>query len=68
MVWKLNKSLYGLAQSPRNFFLHTKSQLTQKLGFTASDADPCLFISTDVICLIYVDDALLFYKDSAAVD
>lgn len=68
MVWKLKKSLYGLAQSPRNFFLHTKNQLTQKLGFTQSEADPCLFISDDVICLIYVDDALLFYKDSAAVD
>ena len=68
MVWKLNKSLYGLAQSPRNFFLHTKAQLTEKLGFTQSVADPCLFISRDVICLIYVDDALLFYKDKAAVD
>jgi hypothetical protein len=67
MVWRLNKSLYGLAQSPRNFFLHTKGQLIDKLGFTQSDADPCLFISRDVICLIYVDDALLFYKDANAV-
>ena len=66
-VWRLSKSLYGLAQSPRNFFLHTKAQLTQKLGFIQSVADPCLFISKDVICLIYVDDALLFYKDSQAV-
>jgi hypothetical protein len=68
MVWKLNRSLYGLAQSPRNFFIHTKTQLTQKLGFTQSVADPCLFISRDVICLIYVDDALLFYKNKSAVD
>ena len=67
MVWKLRKSLYGLSQSPRNFFLYTKGKL-EKLGFTQSDADPCLFISRDVICLIYVDDALLFYKDAAAVD
>ena len=67
-VWKLKKSLYGLAQSPRNFFLHTKSQLEDKLGFVQSDADPCLFISADVICLIYVDDALLFYKNKSAVD
>jgi len=66
-VWKLQRSLYGLAQSPRNFFLHTKAQL-QKLGFTQSIADPCLFISRDVICLIYVDDALLFYKNPEAVD
>ena len=66
-VWKLKKSLYGLAQSPRNFFLHTKKQLIS-LGFTPSTADPCLFVSRDVICLIYVDDALLFYKNAEAVD
>ena len=66
-VWKLKKSLYGLAQSPRNLFLHTKNQLINKLGFSATDADPCLFISNEVICLIYVDDALLFYKDAASI-
>lgn len=66
-VWRLKKSLYGLAQSPRNFFLHTKNQLENQLGFTQSEADPCLFIASDVICLIYVDDALLFYKDATAV-
>jgi hypothetical protein len=67
-VWKLKKSLYGLAQSPRNFFLHTRNQLVDKLGFTQSDADPCLFISANVLCLIYVDDALLFYKNKSAVE
>ena len=67
-VWRLKKSLYGLAQSPRNFFLHTKKQLTMKFGFVQSEADPCLFISRDIICLIYVDDALLFYKDKVAMD
>jgi hypothetical protein len=64
MVWKLKKSLCRLAQSPQNYFLHTKAQLTEKLGFTQSDADPCLFISRDVICLIYVDDALLFINST----
>jgi hypothetical protein len=66
-VWKLRKSIYGLKQSPRNYFLHMKQKL-EKLGFTQSNADPCLFISTTVICLIYVDDALLVYKDQSAVD
>jgi hypothetical protein len=66
-VWKLRKSIYGLKQSPRNYFLHMKQKL-EKLGFTQSNADPCLFISTTVICLIYVDDALLVYKDQTAVD
>ena len=66
-VWRLKKSLYGLKNSPRNFFLHTKGKL-ESFGFAQSDADPCLFISKDVICLIYVDDALFFYKDAAAID
>ena len=26
-IWKLNKSLYGLCQSPRNCFLYTKVKL-----------------------------------------
>jgi hypothetical protein len=65
-VWKLNKSLYGLAQSPRNYFLYTKEKLL-KMGFYQSESDPCLFISNDIICLIYVDDALLFYKNKLAM-
>jgi hypothetical protein len=66
-VWKLHKSIYGLKQSPRNYFLHMKQKL-QQLGFTQSNADPCLFISTTVICLLYVDDALLVYRDQSAVE
>jgi hypothetical protein len=65
-VWKLRKSLYGLAQSPRNYFLYTKDKLLS-MGFVQSEADPCLFISADIICLIYVDDALLFYKDKQSI-
>ena len=66
-VWKLRKSIYGLKQSPRNYFLHLKQKL-ETLGFTQSNADLCLFISTTVICLVYVDDVLLVYKDQSAVD
>jgi hypothetical protein len=65
-VWRLNKSLYGLAQSPRNYFLYTKEKLL-KMGFYQSESDPCLFISNDIICLIYVDDALLFYKNKLSM-
>ena len=66
-VWKLKRSIYGLKDSPRNYFLHTKKQL-EHLGFTQSASDPCLFISDTVICLIYVDDALLVYENERAVD
>jgi hypothetical protein len=61
-VLKLKKSLYGLKQSPRNFFLHLKAKL-EKVGFTQSENDPCLFMNDKVICTIYVDDTLFYYPN-----
>ena len=61
------KSIYGLKQSPCNYFLHMKGKL-EKLGFAQSIANPCLFISPTAICRIYVNDALLDYHDQHAVD
>jgi hypothetical protein len=66
-VLKLNKSLYGLKQSPRNHFKNLSSKLTT-LGFKPCDADPCLFVSEKCICLVYVDDTLLFAQHSADID
>ena len=62
-VAKLNKSLYGLKQSARNWYLHFKSVLEQ-LGFNTSQVDPCLFTNGDQIILIYVDDVLLNLGDN----
>jgi hypothetical protein len=59
-VLKLKKSLYGLKQSPENFFLHLKAKL-EKVGFTKSENDPCLFMNDKVRCIVYVDD-ILFYS------
>jgi Reverse transcriptase (RNA-dependent DNA polymerase) len=59
-VQKLKKSLYGLKQAPRNFFLHLKAQL-EAIGFKSQeDLDSCLFMSKNVICLVYVDDTLFY--------
>ena len=66
-VLKLKKSLYGLKQSPRNFFLHLKGKL-EATGFHQSDADACLFISDRVICLVYVDDTLFFSPRQSFID
>ena len=68
MVLKLKKSLYGLKQSPRNFFQHLKSKL-ERVGFEQQvDVDSCLFISDKVICLVYVDDTLLYARDQKDID
>ena len=67
-VYKLKKSLYGLCQSPRNFFRFLKSKL-EAVGFSqASEIDPCLFISDKVICLVYVDDTLLYARNQEDID
>jgi Reverse transcriptase (RNA-dependent DNA polymerase) len=60
-VLKLKQSLYGgLKQSPRNFFQFLKGKL-KGVGFQqCQDIDPCLFILDKVVCLIYVDDTLLY--------
>ena len=60
-VWKLKRAIYGLKNSPRAYFLHVKSKF-EELGFQQFEADPCLFISPTVICLVYVDDALFIYR------
>ena len=67
MVYKLNKSLYGLRQSPRNFFSHLSKQL-ESVGMKSSEADPCLFIGDKCICLTYVDDILIFAKSQDVID
>ena len=66
-VYKLNKSLYGLRQSPRNFHAHLSSQL-QAVGLQPSPTDQCLFIDKDCICLTYVDDCLFFAKDTKTIE
>jgi Reverse transcriptase (RNA-dependent DNA polymerase) len=67
-VLKLNRSLHGLCQSPRNFFQHLKSKL-EAIGFESEEnIDPCLFFSDKVIVLVDVDDTLLFSPDDAYID
>jgi hypothetical protein len=65
-VLKLNRGLYGLRQSPRNFFLYLKENL-ESVGFNQSKHDPCLFISDTVICVVYVDDCLFFACNEEAI-
>jgi hypothetical protein len=64
---KLEKSLYGIKQAARAWFHHLEPGLL-KLGFKASEVDPCLFYRSDCIVALYVDDCLIFSPDQAVLD
>ena len=67
---KLHKSLYGLKQAPRAWFERFTSHLLT-IGFTASTADPSLFVfrqgSTILYLLLYIDDIILTGNSTAAI-
>jgi hypothetical protein len=61
MVCHLKKSLYGLKQSPRNWWLLVSGFLVDTLGFTATVSDPCLFWKLTssgqrILLFLFVDD------------
>ena len=61
LVCKLNRSIYGLKQSPRcwNSVLDDK---LKKMGFVQTTGDPCIYVAEEgemFIIAVYVDDILL---------
>jgi hypothetical protein len=62
IYWKLKRTLYGLADSPREFYLHVSANLIS-YGFKRTTADPCVFIKREadkyIIAVIYVDDFIV---------
>jgi hypothetical protein len=61
-VCKLQRSIYGLKQSPRAWYARLSAHLFQ-LGFTSSKADTSLFIfsrdGVQIYMLVYVDDIVI---------
>ncbi len=53
----LQRTLYGLCQSPRYFYKYFTERLV-KQGLTPSNFDPCLFLSSSLIVIIYVNNIL----------
>eukprot|EP00752_Nemacystus_decipiens_P018060 g16192.t1 len=70
MVTKLKKSLYGLAQSPGNWF-NTIDPVLVEIGFVALKSDPCVYLydhnGAKIYLTLYVDDLLLAGNDSDAI-
>jgi len=63
---KLEKCLYGIKQAAHIWFHHLEPGL-HKLGFTASEVDPCLFYCRDCIVALYVNDCLIFSSSATVV-
>jgi hypothetical protein len=56
------KALYGLKESPREWFKLFR-QFMIETGFIQSVADHCIFIKSDIIVSVYVDDILTTGND-----
>ena len=61
-VWKLNKSLYGLKQSGKNWNDHIH-EFFDSNNFIRSETDPCIYFKTDndgyITIILWVDDIVL---------
>ena len=70
MVYKLKRSLYGLAQSPVLWYDTINAEMLT-VGFTPTQSDPCVYThgsgDTLVILTLYVDDILITGKDESVV-
>ena len=66
-VLELKRNLYGQRDAPKNFFEHLSKNLRGR-GFTNCTSEPCLFISKDVIILVYVDDCIFISREEKHID
>jgi hypothetical protein len=64
IILRLNKALYDLKQSGWQWF-GTLFQHLSTMGFSAAVFDPCIFISTTLTVVVYVDDLLIIGLDTA---
>ena len=65
-VFRRVKTLYGLRQSPLAWF-KVLDKLFKSKGLQRSNEDPTLYISENLIILIFVDDIVFFAQDLASI-
>jgi hypothetical protein len=66
-VLRINRNIYGGKDAGRTWFLYLKRKL-EKLGFTQSKNDDCIFFKEDMIYVLYTDDSILAGPDKAKID
>jgi len=64
---KLEKSLHCIKQAARAWFHFLEPGLL-RLGFKASEVDPCLFYRDDCLVALYVDNCLVFSPQQQVID
>lgn len=58
-VWRLKRGLYGLKQSPKQWY-ETLSKTIVQLGFEKAKTESCLFVNPKgLYILVYVDDIII---------
>ena len=63
----LKKSLYGQAKVARLWYENFRNGLLKR-NFVMRKVDPCLFMSKNVICVLYVDDCLFWARSQSDID
>ena len=64
---QLRRNLYGCKQAARNWFKYLTKGLLKE-GFRQSAVDPCLFLRSNCILIVYTDDCIIFAKDDMTID
>jgi hypothetical protein len=67
LVYKLDRSLYGIKQAPRRWF-ETLTDFLSEFGFKPSSHDPAVQLyrvgdEVNAIMVLWVDDLMIAYKD-----
>ena len=66
-VLRLKKILYGQSKAARLWYEKLQNGLLKR-GFVMSKVDTCLFMSKTVICVVYVDDFILWERSQYEID
>lgn len=72
VIWKLNKTMYGLDLSPRAYYDHVSAHLL-KGGYMRCSTDPCFFWKKQgdvnfLLAVVHVDDFAVAATDVALVE